>query len=102
MNDKSMAMQQKPLFGDLIGWLFGSTVLAIGVVNTFWGNDPGFGLFLVLLSFVYYPPAHARLRQWTGFSIPVVIKFLLAVFIIWAALGVGELFAKVDLMMADL
>jgi hypothetical protein len=40
----------------------------------------------------------------TGFTIPgmVIIKILLGVFILWAALGVGELFDKIDLMMMDL
>ena len=31
-----------------------------------------------------------------------LIKILLAIFIIWAALGVGELYDKIDLMMANL
>lgn len=95
MNNKSTVL-------DLISWLFGIIVFAIGVVNTFWGNDPGFGIFLVLLSFVYFPPANALLRKWTGFSIPLWVKILLGLFIIWAALGVGELFDKIDLMLQDL
>jgi hypothetical protein len=38
-----------------------------------------------------------------GFSIPRMgmIKILLGPFILWAALGVGELFDKIDLMMMD-
>lgn len=84
-----------------IGWLFGFVVFAIGIINTFWGNDPGFGIFLLLLSFVYFPPVEALFRKWTGFSIPRVVKILLGIFIIWAALGVGELFDKVDLMLMD-
>lgn len=96
MTDKSSAVF------NIIGWLFGFLVLAIGVVNTFWGNDPGFGIFLVLLAFVYFPPANALLKKLTGISIPMVAKILLGVFIIWAALGVGELFDKIDLMLKDL
>lgn len=39
-----------------------------------------------------------------GFSIPRIglVKILLGIFIIWAALGVGELFDKIELMMNDL
>ena len=87
-----------------ISWLFGIVVFAIGMVNTFWGNDPGFGVFLLLLSFVYFLPVNDILRKMTGFTIPgmVIIKILLGVFILWAALGVGELFDKIDLMMMDL
>ena len=39
MNNKSNVL-------NLIGWLFGVVFFAIGVVNTFWGNDPEFGDFL--------------------------------------------------------
>ncbi|HEV7350456.1 hypothetical protein [Telluribacter sp.] len=87
---------------NLLGWLFGLAVLAIGLVNTFWGNDPGFGIFLLLLAFVYFPPANAILKEMTGFSIPGILKVLLGIFIIWASLGVGELFEKIDLMMINL
>jgi hypothetical protein len=85
-----------------IGWLFGMVVFAIGTVNLFWGNDPGFGLFLILLSFVYYPPVNVLIRKNIGWSIPGILKFFLGAFIIWASLGVGELFDKVDMMISDL
>jgi hypothetical protein len=88
----------------VISWLFGIVFFAIGVVNTFWGNDPGFGVFTVLLSFVYLLPVNALLKKMTGFSIPRmgIIKILLGVFILWASLGVGELFGKIELMRRDL
>lgn len=95
MNNKSNVL-------NMISWLFGAAVFAIGLVNTFWGNDPGFGVFLILLSFVYFPPVHILVKEKAGFSIPKVVKIGLAVFIIWASLGVGELFDKIDLMMTDL
>lgn len=95
-------MDSKSLVLDLFGWLFGLLVFAIGVINTFWGNDASFGIFLVLLSFVYFPPASALFRRLTGFTIPMAVKIILGVFIIWAALGVGELFDKIGLMMRDL
>jgi len=40
----------------------------------------------------------------TGFSIPRIgiVKILLGILILWASLGVGELFDKIDLMMMDL
>ena len=85
-----------------ISWIFGIAFFAIGLLNMFWGNDPGFGVFIVLLSFVYFPPLTTILKQRTGFSIPRLLKIILAIFIIWATLGVGELFDKIDLMMMDL
>lgn len=87
---------------NVFSWLFGITVFAIGILNLFWGNDPWFGVFLLLLAFVYFPPVNALLRKMTSFSIPGIVKIILGIFIIWAALGVGELFNKADLMMKDL
>jgi hypothetical protein len=88
----------------MFSWLFGVIVFAIGVVNTFWGNDPAFGVFLLLLSFVYFLPVNFILKKITGFSIPRIgiVKIVLGIFIIWASVGVGELFDKIELMMRDL
>jgi hypothetical protein len=89
----------------IIGWIFGIAVFAAGVVNTFWGNDPGFGVFILLLSFVYFPPTSNMLsaisKQAVGFPVPKIGKIVLGIFIVWATFGVGELFDKIDLMMQD-
>lgn len=89
---------------NIISWIFGVVFFAIGVVNTFWGNDPGFGVFIILLSFVYFLPVNDILKKMTNFSIPGmgIVKIVLGIFILWAALGVGELFGKIDLMMTEL
>ena len=104
MNSKSdITMNNTSAIGNIISWLFGIAVLAVGLINTFWGNDPEFGVFIVLLSFVYFLPINSMLRKMTGFSVQriVMIKIILGIFIIWAALGVGELFEKIDLMIMD-
>lgn len=95
-------MDNKSNVWNIISWGFGIVVLVIGIINTFWGNDLGFGVFLIVLSIVYFPPTNVIFKKITGFSIPLVIKILLGLFIIWAALGVGELFNKIELMMMDL
>ena len=90
----------------IISWIFAIAVFAAGVVNTFWGNDAEFGVFILLLSFVYFPPTSAILdaifKRVTGFSIPKIGTIVLGIFIVWATLGVGELFDKINLMMMDL
>jgi hypothetical protein len=90
---------------NLTGWIFGIAVFAAGVLNTFWGNDPEFGVFILLLSSVYFPPTSNILsavsKQVVGFPIPKIGKIVLGTFIVWATLGVGELFDKIDLMMQD-
>ena len=93
-------MDNTSIGGNAISWLFGIIVLAIATVNMFWGNDPEFGIFLALLSLVYFLPVKAIVKKVIGFSIPRIglVKIILGVFIIWAALGVGELFDKIELM----
>nr|WP_315232569.1 hypothetical protein [uncultured Flavobacterium sp.] len=95
-------MDNKSNVWNIISWGFGIVVFVIGIINTFWGNDLGFGVFLIVLSVVYFPPTNVIFKKITGFSIPLIIKILLGLFIIWAALGVGELFNKIELMMMDL
>ena len=83
------------------GWLFGAVVFAAGIVNVFWGNDPEFGVFIVLLSVVFFPVTNVVLHDFTGFTIPWWAKVALAVFIVWTTMGVGELPDKIDLMLND-
>ena len=103
MNNKSgININNSSLGSNLISWLFGIVVLAIGIINTFWGNDAAFGVFICLASLIYFPPVNVLFQKITGFAIPVIVKIILGVFILWAALGVGELFDKINLMMNDL
>ena len=92
------------LVGKVIGWLFGILVLAAGVINTFWGQPAGFGVFLMLLSLVYFLPVNTIFERLTGYNIPAIrlLRILLALFITWAAMGVGELFNKIEMMQQSL
>jgi hypothetical protein len=73
-------------------------VIAIGLINVFWGNDPGFGFFLLALSLIYMPPVQKLVEFRSGSSIHWIIKLMVALFALWAALGVGELFEKIEMM----
>ena len=95
-------MNNKANVWNIVSWIFGIAVFAAGLLNIFWGNDPQFGVMIVLLSFVYFPPANTLFTKWTRRSIPVIAKIILGILIIWATLGVGELFAKIELMKMDL
>jgi hypothetical protein len=85
-----------------ISWFFGIVFLTIGIINLFWGNDPGFGAFIIFLSFLYFPPLTNILTILTKLPIPWYIKVFVGFFILWSSLGVGELFEKIHLMMIDL
>jgi hypothetical protein len=95
-------MDTKTSLLNIISWAFGVIAISIGLVNTFWGNDPGFGIFIILLSLVFVPPFTAFLKKTTGFFLHRIVKIGIGIFILWAALGVGELFDKIDLMITDL
>ena len=69
-------------FWNVISWLFGLLFLAIGLVNTFWGNDMGFGIFIIVLSLIFFPPLGALIKRMFGFSIHYVIKILIGLFIV--------------------
>ncbi|MBX0332275.1 hypothetical protein K3G39_03410 [Pontibacter sp. HSC-14F20] len=94
-------MEKTLHIGSIFSWLFGFLFLAIGFINTFWGNDAGYGLFIILLSLAYFPPMAAVLRESTAYTIPLVVRIFIGIIIIWSALGVAELFDKIDLMLLD-
>lgn len=102
MDKSELTIDNKPNVWNVISFFFAIVVCSIGVVNVFWGNDPGFGIFMLLLSSIYFPRVSAILKSKIGFRIPWLIKVLIGIFILWAALGVGELFDKIDLMMTGL
>ena len=91
-------MSNTRLLATGISLLFGILFSFIGFVNLFWGNDPYFGVFLMLLSLIYYPPILRYLEQKTGFVLPGLAKIAIGIFILWASIGVGELFTKIDMM----
>jgi hypothetical protein len=81
-----------------LSWLFAVLFSVIGLINCFFGNDPEFGIFILLLSVVFYPPLQELFQKKTRWSIPSIVLIVLGVFIFWASLGVGELLAKIQLM----
>lgn len=92
----------KTVPGSILGIAFGIIAMVIGLINMGWGNDPFFGIFISLLSLIYFPPVFSIIKKMTGISIPIFIRILVGVFILWASLGVGELLGKIELMAKDL
>lgn len=78
-------------------WLFAVLFSAIGLVNCFVGNDPEFGIFILLSSLFFYPPLRLVFQQKTGRKIPTLVLILLGLFIVWSSLGVGELLEKINM-----
>jgi len=74
----------------IISWLFFIVVFAIGILNMFLVHLVP-GIIYLLLSFIYFPPANALLKERTGFSIPLIVKIGLGIVIIMFTLGVSDL-----------
>lgn len=91
-------MNAKLLAYTIFGWFFGFLFSAIAAINIFWGNDQEFGVFLLLLSLLFFPPFSNQLAKAVRFSLPPVVKILLGALILWASLGVGELLDKIEMM----
>lgn len=82
----------------LFSYTFGILIAIIGLINTFWGNDPVFGVGVFFLSFIYFPFGANLFKRITGYAIPRIAKIILGLLILWVTLGVGELFNKIELM----
>lgn len=88
-------MKEETKRSPVIGWVFGTIVLAIGVLNLFFVH-PVPGIVYLLLSLIYFPPADAVLRRSFGFAVPRVLKIILGVVIIMFTLGVSDLGDMID------
>jgi hypothetical protein len=82
----------------LVNLVFGLLFFYIGFVNTFWGNDPFYGLLIILLSLVFFSPIINVIIEKIPQKKVFILKIVLGVLIIWSSLGVGELFDKIELM----
>lgn len=87
-------MTSSTKLGTPINWIVGILFTIIGLINVFSGNDLEFGLFIILISLVYYPPVDRFIKQKIDPSISKWYKMILGLFILWASLGVGELIDK--------
>ena len=82
-----------------LGTIFGVACSFIGFVNIFWGNDPFFGLAIFAAALVYYLPTIDLLQKRLRARTVTISTWVLGFLIVWASLGVGELFDKIALMM---
>ena len=82
----------------LLNWFVAVLFSTIGIVNCVVGNDPEFGVFILLLSLLFYPPLRLVFQQKTGWSIPSFVLIVLGLFVLWSSLGVGELLDKIKMI----
>jgi hypothetical protein len=83
-----------------LNWFVAVLFSAIGIVNCVVGNDPEFGVFIFILSLLFYPPLRLVFQQKTGRKIPALVLILLGLFVFWSSLGVGELLEKINMILS--
>ena len=93
--ESKITMNNRPTIWSISGWIFGTAVLATGLLNMFLVH-PVPGIAYLLLSLVYFPPANAYLRQKLGFTIPLVVKIILGIVLFMFTLGVSDLGDMID------
>lgn len=71
-------------------WLAGITLVVLGILNVLLVH-PVPGTVYLLLSFVFFPPVNSILKRKFGFRIPLAVRIILFIVIIWFTLGVGDL-----------
>ena len=75
---------------NIISWIVGLIFIFLGIMNLIYIHHiPGL-IYLVLFPF-YLPPTNEWIRKTVGFTIPLIPKMVLAFFILWYTLAVGEL-----------
>ena len=89
------------LNGNMLSIFFGIFFLFIGFVNNFWGNDPYFGFCIILTSLIYFDKVLIKLNQAISTKTVNMIKIVVGFLILWLALGVGEFFDKLALMIIN-
>ena len=82
------------IFVQVIRYLFAILFSTIGLINSFWGNDPVYGIFVIVLSLPFYPTFSERFIK----QIKTWHLIILGGFVLWTALGVAELYDKIALM----
>jgi hypothetical protein len=80
---------------------FGVSFSFIGFANTFWGNDPYFGLAILALSVFYYIPLIDVIRAKLNKKITSIVLVVIGFFILWSSAGVGELNDKLEMMIEN-
>jgi hypothetical protein len=76
--------------------IFAGLFLVTGVLNMVLVH-PVPGVFYLMLALIYLPWTNTVLKQRIGFTIPLALKIILGLLILWGTLAVGDLAEKLGL-----
>lgn len=93
---KMLTMNTSKLYGwNIVSAILGFIVFCIGVLNLLLIH-PVPGIIAVLLSILYIPKFNTLSKKKFGFIVPIYVKILLGIIIIWFSLGVSDLGEMID------
>ncbi|MGZ5190110.1 MAG: hypothetical protein ACXWCZ_03765 [Flavisolibacter sp.] len=96
MNNNSQTITNNNSFSsNIISWILGIIVFAIGILNLIFVH-PVPGIIFLFLSLLFISQTNTLIRKNFGFSIPLVVKIILGIIIIWFTLGVSDLGDMLD------
>lgn len=79
----------------IISSIFGILIIILGVFYLVLVHFVP-AIICFLLSLIYFPFADELLKRKFGFPVPLIVKILLGIFIIWFTLGVSDLGDMID------
>ncbi len=79
----------------IISWIFGIVFFIIGVLNVIFVHLVP-GVFYIVISLIYIPLVNTFFHKKLAFSIPIAIKIILGLIILWATLAVGDLMEMIE------
>ncbi len=83
-------MQKDTRFSNVVLWALGILFIVLGFLNAFLVHIIP-GIFYIVLSLLYFPPLSVFFRDRVNITIPYLVKVVLALFVLWGTLAVGDL-----------
>ena len=74
----------------LSGWLFGLLLVTLGILNLLLVH-PVPGLIYLFLALIFLPPISRAFEKHFRLYIPVALKIILGILILWFTLGISDL-----------
>jgi hypothetical protein len=85
-----MVTQAKSTYGNTISWIFSVLFFLLGILNLIWVHAvPGF--IYIVLGCLYLPVTNSFLNKKMGFTVPLLVKIIFGVLVLWGTLAVGDL-----------
>jgi len=95
MNHASNSLQNDPTASNIVSWFFGAILFAIGAANLVLVH-PVPGIVFLLLSILYVPAVNAVFKKSFGSVLPLGVKIVLGIVVVWFTLGVSDLGDMID------